>query len=119
MAASISSSADGKDIFTLTGHQGTVFVATRNGTLYSADYSRSSNGCGLVAYDLTARKQLWKSNLKGLGQIPHTRYSNAVRLDLLPDGTLRVFGRESAGDYVEFVDGKTGKTVGHKIFPRP
>jgi hypothetical protein len=118
-AAAIRFTRDGKEVHVLEGHAGTVFITAKDGTLYYADYSPFSTGCSLVAFDLTARKQLWRAHLKGLGPILHTKYRNAVRLDLLPDGALRVFGQESAGDYVEFVDGKTGKTLGHKVFPRP
>ena len=32
---------------------------------------------------------------------------------------MRVYGNESAGRYVEFVEVRTGKTVGHKVFPPP
>jgi hypothetical protein len=109
----------GKDALTVNGHRGTVFVAARNGTLYYTDHSPIASGCRLVAYDLALRKPLWQTGLKGLGPIAHTKYRNAVRLDLLPDGTLRVYGMEAAGNYVEFVDGKTGKTVGNKVFSKP
>jgi hypothetical protein len=70
-----------------------------------------------VAWDLKAKKQLWKTNLKGLGGIIHFQYHNAVNLDL--DGqAVRVRGKESAGRYIEYVDRKTGKTVGHKVYPK-
>jgi hypothetical protein len=108
-----------KDVLTVIGHRGTVFVAGETGTIFYADFGPISSGCALVAFDLGMRKQLWKCQLKGLGPIDHTKYRNEVRLDVLPDGTLRVYGHESAGDYVEYVDGKTGKTVGHKVFARP
>jgi hypothetical protein len=105
-----------KLIHTLSAHHATVFVV-KDRVLYYADFSPSATGCSLVAFDLGAKKQLWKTPLKGLGPIAHFRYSNRVTLDL--DGTaLRVYGKESAGRYVEYVDRKTGKTVGHKQFPR-
>jgi hypothetical protein len=106
----------GKQVFTVKGHAGTVF-AVRDDILYSASFSPLSTGCAVVAYDLKKRKELWKAPLKGIGPIAHSRYHNAANLDL--DGhAVRVYGKESAGRYVEFVDLRSGKTIGHKIFPR-
>jgi hypothetical protein len=31
---------------------------------------------------------------------------------------ILVRGNESAGKYIEYVDAKTGKTVGHKVFEK-
>jgi hypothetical protein len=44
-------------------------------------------------------------------------YSNRVNLSA-DGGAVRVFGTESAGSYIEFLDRKTGKTVGHRVFKR-
>jgi hypothetical protein len=106
--------ADGKKFFSLLAHSNTVFVEKDN-ILYYTDFSPYSSGCSLVAYDLQASKELWKTDLKGLGPIEHFKYRNAVVLDI-KDGALRVLGNESSGKYVEFVDMKTGKTVGHRVF---
>jgi hypothetical protein len=92
-----------------------VSFAQRNGVFYYTDFSPYSSGCRVVAFDLTAKKQLWKAELKGLGGIDHSKYRNEVRMEVLDDDTLRVFGKESAGRYVEIVDRSTGKTVGHKV----
>jgi hypothetical protein len=60
---------------------------------------------------------LWKHGLRGLGGIGHSKYSNAVHV--ANDGkVIKVYGKESAGNYLEYVDAKTGKTVGHKIFEK-
>jgi hypothetical protein len=114
--ATISFTKDGKEVFSLDGHLGTVFIL-KDGILYYADYGPSQTGCTLIARDLAAGKQPWKTPLKGLGPIAHFQYRNAVSLELI-DGALRVLGHESAGDYIEFVDTKEGKTVGHKVFKR-
>ena len=106
-------SKDGKTALTLEGHYATGFVADGN-ILYYTEYHPSSSGCSVVAFDLAAGKELWKSHLKGIGPISHFKYRNLVTIDF--QGTLRVFGHESAGDYVEFLDVKSGKTGGHKIF---
>jgi hypothetical protein len=100
-------------VFTIEGHAETVF-AGRDNVVYYADFSQAASGCVVIAYDLGTKKQLWKTNLKGLGPIGHTRYRNRVTLDI-KDDAVHVLGNEAAGKYVEYLDLKTGKTVGHKI----
>jgi hypothetical protein len=105
---------DGDSDYTIIGHDGTVFVERKN-VVYYADFSQWSSGCSVVAYDLKAKKRLWKADLKGLGPINHTRYHNAVILEL-KDDALHILGNESAGKYVEYLELKSGKMVGHRIF---
>jgi len=107
---------DGKEALALKGSYATTFVG-KDSILYYTEYHPSASGCALVAYDLANKKELWKTRLKGLGPIPHFQYSNLVTVDLVGDA-VKVLGNESAGRYVEFVDLKTGKTAGHKVFPR-
>lgn len=103
-----------KLIYSWDGHYQSVFT-TKENILYHADYSHNSSGCKLVAVDLKNGKQLWSTSLKGLGPVEHSKYRNAINLEF--DGeVLTVFGKESSGRYVEVVDAKTGKTVGHKVF---
>jgi hypothetical protein len=105
---------DGAIVHFFEAHQGTVF-AVRDDVLYYANFHPSSSGCEVVAFDLRKKKQLWKTALKGLGPIKHFKYHNAVNLDL-EKYAVCVRGKESAGNYIEFVDLKTGKTVGHKKY---
>jgi hypothetical protein len=107
---------DGKEALALKGSYATTFVG-KDSILYYAEYGSFSSGCALIAYDLANKKELWKTSLKGLGPIAHFKYSNRVAVELVDDA-VKVLGNESAGHYVEFVDLKTGKTVGHKVFPR-
>ena len=107
---------EGKKVFSFLAHNQTVFVESNN-IVYYANYTPHSTGCTLIAYDLKAGKELWKTGLKGLGRIAHFQYHNAVALDI-KEGALRILGNEAAGQYVEFVDMKTGKTVGHKVFKK-
>jgi hypothetical protein len=102
---------------TIEGHTQTQFVGDRM-ILWHAEYHPSSSGCTLIATDLETGKQLWKSHLKGIGPIDHTKYSNSVILELDKD-VIRVWGKEAFGDYLEIVDRKTGKTVGHRVFRGP
>jgi hypothetical protein len=103
-------------VFTVEGHEGTVFAGKDN-VVYYAEYSLIASGCSVIAYDLKAKKQLWKTSLKGLGPIKHTRYTNQVILDI-KDDAVHVLGKEAAGTYVEYLDLKSGKTVGHRIFEK-
>jgi hypothetical protein len=105
---------DGAVVHFFEAHQRTAF-AVRDDVLYYADFQPSCTGCAVVAHDLRRKKQLWKADLKGLGPISHRKYRNSVNLDL-EKYAVRVYGQESQGRYVEYVDWKTGKTVGHKVY---
>jgi hypothetical protein len=104
-----------KELVVWKGHERSVFTSSGD-VLVHADFHPSRTGCALVAFDLKNGKQLWRTDLKGLGPIPHSRYSNSVNLDILDKDAVRVFGKESAGQYLEIVDLKTGKTVGHRTY---
>ena len=106
---------NGKPILAWSGHLGTVFLE-RDGVLYYADFCPGAPGCAVVGFDLKVRKRLWRSNLKAMDVKINSKYWNDVRLEPVNDEVLAVYGKETAGRYVEIVDRKTGKTVGHKIF---
>src|ERR1017187_2451041 len=108
---------DGKELVAWMGHYRWVFTLNGDVLVYAA-FHPSSTECAVVAYDLKNRKQLWKANLQGLGPISHFRYSNAVNLEIINNDAVRVFGNESAGQYLEIVDLKTGKTVGHQKYKK-
>jgi hypothetical protein len=114
----ISFKRDGKEALSIEGHYGTMFLVQDKVVLYT-DFHPSSSGCSIVAYDLATGKERWKTSLEGLGPISHFRYHNVVRLEAVGEGAVRIFGKESAGNYVEYLDTRTGKTVGHKVFARP
>ena len=44
-------------------------------------------------------------------------YLNRLNFDA-SGGIVTVFGNESQGQYVEILDEKTGKMLGHKVFPK-
>jgi hypothetical protein len=107
---------DGKVVHAFDGHLRTAF-AVRNDVLYYAAFHPSISGCAVVAFDLRKNKRLWRTELEGLGAVDHSEYSNAVNLDL-EKWAVCVHGQERAGNYIEFVDLRSGKTVGHKVYPR-
>src|SRR5580704_6274737 len=63
--------------FIVHGHAASAFVV-RGDMLYIPDHHPMSNGCKLVAYDLTTGKKAWTQPLEGIGAVPHTKYRNRV-----------------------------------------
>lgn len=108
---------DGQEILTFFGHSRTVF-AVREKVLYEARFWYNTNGCLVVARDLNNRKVLWATSLTGLGGLWHSAYHNAVNLRI-EDSLIRTVGHEMAGDYLELLDRKTGRQVGHRVFRGP
>ena len=105
---------EGKEIYSFAAHQGTV-LARSGQTLFVTDFSPIATGCALVAIDLKTGKEVWKTRLKGLGPIAHTKYRNRVMIDV--DGkAIVVRGNEAAGRYLEFVDIKTGKMLANRVY---
>jgi hypothetical protein len=107
----------GREVYRWNERGGQAFLF-RGDTICRADYSGISSGCAVIAFDLKAGKELWKVNLKGLGPIDHSEYHNRVRMEKVDDTVFAVYGDESAGKYVELVEYATGRTLGHKVFPR-
>jgi hypothetical protein len=114
---SIRISQGGKGLYAWEEHGHGVGLV-RDGVLYRAEYDQMSSGCAIIAIDLKAGQELWKASLKGLGPISHSKYHNRVRMERVDDAVFAVYGQESAGRYAELVEFKTGRTVGHKVFPR-
>jgi hypothetical protein len=112
---SIRLKAGGKDIHAFEGHDETVF-ARWGDRLYLADFCPIASGCRVVAVNLKTGERLWERSLRGLGPIRHSKYRN--RINMTTDGrVITIWGNESSGRYVELLDQKTGRTVGHKVFP--
>jgi len=106
-----------KVVYTWLGHVKSVFRIQED-RLYYARFSFSGTGGSVVAVDLTTGKELWNSPLQALGPIEHSSYLNQMNLDANLE-VVWVRGNESMGRYLEYKDVTTGKTVGHRIFPRP
>ena len=113
--------ADGKKVYDWPLPALSVFFVNSNCVVYHAVFRNSSTGCKVVAYDLKGRKAACGGlHLKGLVAVgDYDEYSNKVRLERVNDEVLAVYGDEVFyGRYVEIVDMKTGKTVGHKVCPK-
>jgi hypothetical protein len=105
----------GKELFAYTPSSGDPSYFEVGGVFYYADYHFGTYGCTLVAFDLLAGKELWRTNLKGIGPVRHSKYRNQVWIEPLYEGAVIVFGNEAAGKYIEIVDRKTGQTLGHRL----
>ncbi len=113
--ARIGIAKDGKEVYHWRGHAESVLLILGD-VLYHSEHGPTSSGCIVRAVDLTTGKAMWSTHLKGIGPADYSKYRNQVHLETYDMGTLRVFGFESAGSYVEFLDRRTGKTVGHRVF---
>jgi hypothetical protein len=105
-----------KEVYAWLGHVKSVFRIQED-RLYYAWFSFSGSGGSVVAVDLNTGKELWDSRLQALGLIEHSAYLNLMNLDANFD-VVWVWGNETMGRYLEYKDVTTGKTVGHRIFPR-
>jgi hypothetical protein len=101
-------------LFEAPAEASTVFKLVGN-LLYYAEFSGMTFGCKVIAFDLDSKKQLWKTDLKAVGPIGHSIYSNRVSLKL-EGGVLKVQGWETKGKYIEYLDVATGRTVAHRVF---
>jgi hypothetical protein len=107
----------GELIHSFRGHHRTVFVRSGN-VLYVAEFGPISSGCGVSAFDMKEREQRWWTRLKGIGDPPHSKYYNAINIEM-EEGAILVFGNEAFGRYIEYLDPATGKTVGHRRLAGP
>jgi hypothetical protein len=107
----------GHTVARFKAHSETAFVILADRVLVYSVHHPISTGCTLVAFDLKRRRQLWKTHLKGIGPVGHSKYRNRINLEAGPGQAVTVFGWESFGRYLEVVDLKTGKTLTHQKLP--
>ncbi|HUT12403.1 MAG TPA: hypothetical protein VMY42_18030 [Thermoguttaceae bacterium] len=107
---------DDRPAYQWKGHELSVF-RIQGDRLYFAAFDHDGSGGNIVAVDLNQGDELWRSPLKALGDIEHSAYLNRMTIDA-NDEVVSIYGNESMGRYVEFKDVRTGKTVGHKQFPK-
>jgi hypothetical protein len=94
--------------------ESTVFTRWKD-KLYIAEYCPIATGCEVVAVDLKSGKQLWRTQLQGIGPTGHSKYLNLVNIET--DGKIIIVaGNEAHGRYVEHLDMQTGKTLANKRF---
>ena len=106
-----------RELFAWWGHVNSVFVLNGD-RLFYVEFSVGFPGGEVVAVDLKAGKELWKSRLRAIevrsGQISYTNLIN-----ISSDGkVVSIFGNEGLGQYYEEKDAGTGATLVHKVFAK-
>ncbi|MCB9712914.1 MAG: PQQ-like beta-propeller repeat protein [Myxococcales bacterium] len=81
-----------------------------------AHYHGIATGTEVARLDLETGKVLWNHPLRGVGPVGHSKYHNAVELEI-EAGVLQVYGLEAFGAYVERVDVERGETLEHAMVP--
>ena len=89
-----------------------LFDHEKDWVIYS-QHSPIATGCTLVAFDLKAKRQVWKTNLKGIGAVAHSKWRNRINLKLEKD-LVTVFGDEGRR-YIESVSLESGKSTYHRM----
>jgi hypothetical protein len=103
------------EVYSSQGHSETVFTQIGD-VVFLAHLNPMCTGCAVEAFDLKQRKQLWMSRLIGNPPQVHSKYRHQVNI-MNENGVVVVYGKEDEGRYIEYLDARTGKTVGHKKLP--
>jgi hypothetical protein len=111
---------DEKPIYSWTGDEYSVFHIQSNTLYYASFWQNAGPSTSVVAVDLTTGNQIWSQATRGLNVMrPTSVYRIRVMLYVhVKSGVVAIWGKESDGRYYELKDIRTGKTVGHKVFPR-
>lgn len=107
-----------KSVFKFLANPKTVFSLNIDRLTYVA-FSPFVPGGEVVHVDLTSGKELWRSPLAGLA--PGGAFFNYVtrfNLEQVNPDVVLIWGKESAGRYLEVKSLRTGETIGHKVFPK-
>jgi len=88
-------------------------LAVYEDKLFAALYWHGATGCRVLALDAGTGAQHWQTTLSGLGSMGHSRYVNRVQITV-SDERLVVFGKESAGKYIEVLDPSSGRQIHHQ-----
>lgn len=82
--------------------------------IFVASYPLMSEGCAIECYDVAHAKHVWTRDLMALGQIAHSKYFNAVTLEV-EGKNLIVRGQETAGRYIEVLTLRDGAEVMNRV----
>ena len=105
-----------EEVHTFEGNELTVFVQADD-VLYYEDHSGPSAPANeLVAHDLKARKELWRCVLKSNPPDLYSSNWQSTNIEVAGDAIL-VFTAASYGRCIEYVDRKSGRTVGYRKLP--
>jgi len=91
-------------------------LAIGGSTLYVAHYHPMASGAWVGAHDLQTGAERWRAGVHGLGPVAHSIYQNEVHV-AADSARVILLGREMAGQYIEVLDGRTGRTLGNRRVP--
>jgi hypothetical protein len=74
------------------------------------DSKIANTGVQLLRVDPADGTKRWESYCQPLPEVAHSEYSHAVEVEW-GEGRLRVLSSGSAGNFVEWLDGQTGKQI--------
>ena len=112
-AISAAVSRNGNKIVEWETHHNGAFLIHRDQLIF-AKHSSIATGCQIKAFDLTTGKQIWSTNLQGVGPVAHSIYRNKINL-VMRDNAIFIYGNESAGQYIEKLNLLTGKQISHAL----
>jgi outer membrane protein assembly factor BamB len=95
------------------GHKFTVFDIYGDRLYYALFDPRQHSG-KIVAVNLLSGTKLWESDLINPSIFAGSFYENRIILEAHKDRVV-IFGRDTAGDYIEIKDSKSGDTIGQKV----
>jgi hypothetical protein len=105
---------DNRRLYGWQGHSKSVF-GIEGTRLYYADFDPCSCGGRIVCVDLDTGRVLWSSKLRAIGDRVHSVYANEMNF-YIGRGVVVVYGKESAGRYIEMKSTIDGETVAHRVF---
>ena len=108
-------SGDGRS-YSIDGHEFTVFVGS-GPRLFWVRYNGARAGGTLVAVDLETGVVAWERDLRALGEVAHSSYTNRIQMQMQGD-TVVVYGLESLGRYLEVREAKSGNMILHKVLAK-
>lgn len=91
-------------------------IGKANGRVFVVLYSTRASRAMAFAFDARTGASLWRKAVRGLGPVSHSKYSNAIQLGR-DNNNLVIYGRETAGRYVEVRDGASGRLLGNARVP--
>lgn len=100
--------AEGNVVVAWEAHPFAVF-AIRGNRLYRTDFDPELTGGSVLAVDLRTGQQIWRTRLQALGKVSKVDYRNRMNL-IVEEQSVVIYGHESAGDYVEYLDPATGES---------
>lgn len=84
--------------------------------IFLARFNPIATGCMLYAYSTSHGRLLWKTRLRGVGSISHSKWYNRVQIGMVR-GHPVIYGHEGPGkSYIEMRDVKNGALRSHRLF---